>query len=170
MAKRTKRVAWWRMERQLCPDNFDAWFDKTGPLLRCLDEAVRQRLVESFLRIKHLAQQGREEDVKELVRYLRPWDPFSEVGYWGPEWLRITAQQVLCHLGSEDPTITALLEEIAASDAPEWREFDEAVRQRTVADPYQIFLHSLHEVLECIDGRPRIHRPWWQAVIAKIVP
>jgi hypothetical protein len=103
MNKRTNRVAWWRMERTLYPDNFDAWFDKKGPLSRYEDEAVRQRLWDAFLHIKQLAQQGREEDVQELVRYLCPWDPNSEVGYSGPAWLEAVTQQVLCHLGSEDP-------------------------------------------------------------------
>jgi hypothetical protein len=142
------------MESRLHRGNFSAWFDARREFIESRHACYAQEI----LRIKRLTEQAQAQDVRALVQYLRPWNIETEGNWIGREWLRTIAMQALCYLGSSDQKIKKLLESISSSNSPEWREFDNSLRDSwhaltdasCLADPYEDFLRCIGEVVECI--------------------
>ena len=109
------------------------------------------------LRIGRLSRAD-EPDVRELLKYLRPWNLEVEGNWMGREWLRLVAMQALSYLGSESATVESFIKEIRRSTDPQWRTFDDDLIHSwmtstdcsCLVDPYSDFLRNVDDVLDCI--------------------
>ncbi len=142
------------MQRLIWRDNFPGYFDESATFIASRHAGYHKEVI----RIKHLALQAQEQDIRDLACYLRPWNLETEGNWMGREWLRLKAMQALCYLGAQSRAIEDYLKCIALSPDPQWHHYDTALRdtwQRytdssCLVDPYADFLRCLNEVLECI--------------------
>ena len=143
------------MKRQLWPENFNTYFQERADFIITRHANYQQ----DILRIARLTQQAQTKDIEALLRYLRPWDIEAEGNWIGREWLRLVAMQALCYLGSQSAQVREMLDQVATSEAREWRYFDRTLQEKwqrltdssCLPDAYADFQRCVREVRQCID-------------------